>query len=80
MQEQQTVRLLVEQFCLVRRYALPEEAWHYDRMISKAQTLERHFSGMANKVDNMSFELARLSVEINVILYEAGSKLRSLEP
>lgn len=57
---------------------MPEDAWRYDRMISKAETLERYFSGMADQVDNMSLELARLSVEINMMLRDAGSQFRSL--
>lgn len=79
-QEQQTARLLVEQLRLARQYALPEDAWRYDRMIGKAQTLERYFSGMANQVDNMGFELARLSLEINTMLSEAGNKLSGMKP
>ena len=73
--ERNTARLLVDQLRLARRYALPEDTWRYDRMIGKAETLVRYFSGMADQVDNMGLELARLSVDINTMLKEAGSQL-----
>ena len=76
--EQRTARLLVEQLRMARRYVLPEDAWRYDQMIGKAQTLERYFSSMADQVDNMGLELARLSVDINTMLKEAGNGLESL--
>lgn len=77
--EKRTAQLLVEQLRLARRCALPEDAWRYDRMIGKAGTLERYFSDMADQVDNMSFELAQLSVEINTMLKEAGNQLERTE-
>lgn len=77
--EKRTAQLLAEQLRLARRCALPEDAWRYDRMIGRAETLEQYFSRMADQVDNMSFELARLSVEINAMLRDAGSRLKSLE-
>lgn len=76
--ERDTARLLVDQLRMARRNAMPDDAWRYDRMIGKAQTLERYFNGMADQVDNMGFELARLSVDINTMLKEAGSGLESL--
>lgn len=76
--EQRTAQLLIEQLRLARRNALPEDAWRYDRMIGKADQLARYFGSMADQVDHMSFELARLSVDINTMLGEAGSKLKSL--
>lgn len=76
--ERDTARLLVDQLRMARRYALPEDTWCYDQMIGKAQTLERYFSSMADQVDNMGLELARLSVDINTMLKEAGNGLESL--
>lgn len=77
--EQRTARLLIEQLGIARRLALPEDTWRYDRMIDKASKLERYFNGMADQVNNMSFELARLSVEIGEMLADAGSQLKHLE-
>lgn len=77
--ERSTARLLAEQLRLARRHALPDDVWHYDQMIGKAEKLERYFSGMAEQVDTMGLELARLSVEINMMLKDAGNKLKSLE-
>ena len=48
-------------------------------MLCKVETLEQYFDSMANQVDNMSLELARLSVEINLILQDAGGQLKLLQ-
>ena len=77
--EQRTVRLLVEQLPHAQRCALPDDAWRYDQMIRSAGKLERYFGGMVDQVDNMGFELARLSVEINAMLKDAGNQLKGLE-
>lgn len=75
--ERNTVRLLVEQLRLARHYALPEDAWRYDRMIGKAGMLERYFEGMEEQVDNMGVELAKLSIEFNRMLADAGNMLKT---
>lgn len=77
--EKRTAQLLGEQLRLARRHALPNDAWRYDQMIGKSDKLEQYFGSMAEQVDNMSFELARLSVDIGTMLTDAGGKLRSLE-
>lgn len=76
--EQRTAQLLTEQLRLARQCALPDDAWRYDPLIRKAQKLERYFRSMAEQVDRMSSELARLSVEINAILRDAGRPLENL--
>lgn len=76
--EQRTAQLLAEQLRLAQRCAMPDDAWCYDQLISKAKTLERYFRSMAEQVDHMGFELARLSVEINSMLRDAGRPLENL--
>jgi len=78
-QERNTARTLTEQLRLARCHALPDDVWRYDRMLCKVETLEQYFDSMANQVDNMSLELARLSVEINLILQDAGGQLKLLQ-
>lgn len=77
-QERNIARLLMEQLRQARQYAPPDEAWHYDQMIRKVEKLERYFASMADQVDHMSIELARLSVEINLTLRDAGNTLKAL--
>ena len=77
--EQRTAQLLCEQLRHAQRCALPDDAWRYGQLMDKARKLERYFGRMASQVDNMSFELARLSVEINTMLSDTGNKLKSLE-
>ncbi len=71
--ERRTAQLLAEQLRLARRLALPDDAWRYDRMTGKAEKLERYFGCMADQVEHMSFELSRLSLEINRLFSEAGN-------
>lgn len=74
--ELRTARLLKEQLRIARRHALPEEARTYDQLAEKAGRLERYFSGMADQLDQMSVEVARLSVETGELLRDAGRQLK----
>lgn len=78
-QERRSARLLVEQLRLARRNALPEDAWRYDQLIGKADSLERYFDRMSGQVEYMSDELVQLSVKLGMILDEAGGRLKRLE-
>lgn len=67
-QEWRTAQLLVEQLRLVRSIAPPELAWQYDSLIEDAGRLSRYFRAMGDQVDYMGAALARLSLDISMLL------------
>ena len=59
-----------------RRLALPEDTWRYDALLREAARLVRYFSAMREQMDTVMEQLAKLSLDIRLLLSDTSSDIR----
>lgn len=75
-QEQQLAQRLQRYLEEARGLAIPEEAWRYEDPLREAARLVRYFSAMGDQMDTMLEQLARLSLDIRMLLTDTTSDIR----
>lgn len=74
--QQQLAQALQQQLERARCLALPEEMWRYDALLREASRLVRYFSAMGEQMDTVLEQLAKLSLDIRILLLDASSDIR----
>ncbi len=75
-QEQQLAQRLQQHLESARDLALPEETWRYDALLREVNRLVRYFSAMGEQMDAVLEQLARLSLDIRLLLLDTSSDIR----
>lgn len=75
-QEQRLAERLRQRLESARRLALPEDVWRYDALLREAARLVRYFSAMGDQMDTVMEQLAKLSLDIRLLLSDTSSDIR----
>lgn len=75
-QEQRLAERLRQRLENARCLALPEDTWRYDALLREAARLVRYFSAMGEQMDTVMEQLAKLSLDIRLLLSDTSSDIR----